>query len=194
MLEKATSNSINIMYETKNEHTLIYIINEQGNIFTYIAPDSRREEYLVRIYEFCKNTVATLNSIEETPQVNPKIPTAKIAIDNRGTPSFDNVTKQLEETHLLKFSRSSTLKATIEPGANSIHTYRVSSIDRQSAPALLKDLVSPVRASFSGAQIFPTLTGVEFTKMDAKLLKSGSNSFFLEKYRVEFVMARALGG
>jgi len=194
LLEKASTNSISLMYETKNEHTLIYIINEQGNIFTYIAPDSRREEYLVRMYEFCKNVVTTINSIEEIPQVSPKIGVLKIQIDNRGTVTYDNVANQLEEMHLLKFNRSTILKADIVPGEKGIHQYQVSSVDRQSAPAQLKDLVTPVRQSFAGAPLIPTLTNITFTGDASSLYKNGSNSFFLEKYRVEFILTRALHG
>ncbi len=194
LIEQVQSNSITIFYEQNNGHTLLYVINEQGNLFTFIAPEKLREEFTIRLYEFCKNTIGILNSIEEIPQINPKISVQRITLSSRGDTTLDNMSVQVEEAHLMRFNRSTVLKAAIQASADSNHQYSISSVDRNSNTATLKELIIPIRQTFHGTHITPTLTGIEFSGDTNLIFQNGSNSFFLEKYRLEFILAQALKG
>lgn len=192
LLEHARKNSLSIFFEQKESHTLLYTVNEQGNLFTFITPNTMREEVTIRLYEFCKNTIAALNTMDETPRVNDTITVQRINIDARGNVSLDNLTVQVKEAHLMKFSRSTTLNALIHSEKKSPHLYSISTVECASEAAPLKGLIAPLARTFKGRIAAPTLTAVNFTGDTEPVLRSGSNSFFLEKYRLELILSRAL--
>ncbi|PKL36059.1 MAG: hypothetical protein CVV44_17715 [Spirochaetae bacterium HGW-Spirochaetae-1] len=189
---KRKKNSISIIYEDKKEHVLMYILDERGNIFSFVKPQADKEQALLHLYEFSKNVIESINNEKVISRINVKIEVLKLARSKQGEVSFSNESSFLADLHLMKFRTVKPTVAIIARYNDNQYYYCIKTPGASTDFTPLKNLsqkLSGIKTQIGGNGL---ISAIEFNGIRDEDMEMGSAVYFLEKYRLEFVLAKLL--
>ncbi len=179
---KRSAREITIVYEEKQKYLIVYVIDENGNIFTFIK---RRDvsETPGGIYRFCINTINGMNKLGGR-SLNENIRCFKLEFDRFGKFEFRDHSKKMMQMNYLSTKISGALHVEVVESAGEFFY------------TLIKDgmKIGPVApASLSGAakKLDPLNSGIieivdiKFQNLPEDLADSGSTVYFRERYNIE---------
>ena len=189
-----TENSISIIYEENREALIIYILNEKGNIFTFIRPIANKEEILMYIYGFSYNVIRHVNSADSVSHIKEDVFIYRLAVDKFEKHKFENQTRWFEEMYLLKYKTKKPLSVIIKKDKNKKNIYKFhfsQSLETdfvliEEVPRLIMEMRS------KGLKIANMVDDLSLEKPQKEELNAGSTIYFIEKYRLELLIDRAL--
>ncbi len=193
--EKRRPNFISIFYDEKGDYVFVYVINENGNIFTFMKGRNKKEEALSYIYFFSRYVINRINSYHSIPDINDNIMVMKVAADRFGRVEFVNESKSLEELFLVKYQKRKGMVLEVSRGGGET-AYTVTFPDgARIGPLNLAGLPGAVTRYRSTRGGFPEfVSDISFSDATKEDLSLGTSLFFLEKYRAELVVNKALKG
>jgi adenylate cyclase, class 1 len=189
-------NSIAIAYEEKGNFFITYVINETGNLFSFIKPVSMKEEFLIYLYDFCQNLFKRISKVFE--QKNGKkneIKINKIKTDKFGELTVSDETANIKGKLILISENKRGLSAAIEKRGNETF-YNIVYQDRTSSGFVsFKDL-----GKISAKLLLDKKKGINVTSIVRDLVFSnskdqsmmGSTVYFLEKYKIESMIEKGM--
>ncbi|MCP4137359.1 MAG: hypothetical protein GY754_40705 [bacterium] len=185
-------NSITIVYEEIGEFVFLYIINEKGNIFTFIRPQKKKEEVLVYAYAFSKNVIQQVNDIDDLPKINKNISVFRFKMDKHGNRSFENESGILPEILLSKYQLDNALNIQISKYMAKEPMYSVKKADNEYSEFLpgkpfLEKVRSVVNTESGKLNIIQDITFNDLKKNDLKL---GTTLLYRQKYVLEMNLDR----
>jgi adenylate cyclase len=188
--DKRRGNSISVIFETRGEHSLIYVINEGGNIFNFIVRQEMRERALVCLYEFLKNIIAAVNRERSIPGVNDVIEVLGLTQKKTGEISFSNESSFIKDLHLLKFQACKPMAAVINRHDGKEFQYCVKSSLEATDFTPLGALGPKVKALKKPQNTVPYISGIEFNDLKKTDLSLGTTIYLVTKYRLESIIAK----
>ncbi len=191
---KRRPNFFSFLYEEKGDYLFVYVINENGNLFTFMKQKSRKEEVLSYMYYFCRYVINRINRYNSIPDINDNIMVYRITVDRYGKIEFVNESKNLEELFLIKYQKKKALALTVNRSGSNETTYTITFPDNTSTgPLRLSEIPAAVVRYRSEYGAFPEhVYDIYFQEMTKGDLTLGSSLFFLEKYRAELIIDKAL--
>ncbi len=194
MYKMRKKNSITIVCEESGEYVLLYVINERDNLFTFIRPKRIKDETIMFLYDFCQNMLARISANESLPRVNQGIQFFQIVIDRSGKLSFENKSRWVQELYLVKYKtrKALTVRMTRREGAET--QYAVAVQDGAAQALLPLNQVSGQVASMRKANpaCFAAVHDMIIEGMLENEVQLGSTPYFLEKYRLELIIGKAV--
>lgn len=187
---KRITGAINIIYEEKPKYLVIYVIDENGNIFNFIKKKSEASpfEYL---YRFCGNTLKNIKTSKTNRSVNPDIYCHRLEVDKFGKFNFRDESRKMRELDQISSDFPDGIK--VEVINNQGQTYYI--VNRKQAsigPALysaMNEKLKQLRTSASGPM---EIIDLKFRHFPDEKLEAGSTHYFLEKYKLEKIMGSSL--
>jgi adenylate cyclase, class 1 len=189
-------NAISIVYEEVGEIVIIYVINEKGNLFTYIKPKAVKDPALMALHEFSRNAIKRLRQYDDYSQLDEStLHIWSLRRDRIGRMSMSDDTKEVENMYLARFKASSALSATIARHSAGEFMYNFTFPDGTSSGYLpIKDL--PVIGSrikelkSRGQTTYALVRDIHFSDITEEECGDGTSQFYHEKYKLEYVIDR----
>ena len=192
----AEKNSIAIAYEEKGNFFICYIMNEAGNIFTFIKPLQIKEEFLIYLYDFCQNIYKRVGKIIEPANGKKnEIKINKLKTDKFGELTITDETASVKGKLILISENKRGLTAAIEKRENETF-YNIVFPDMTSSGfvsfknlgSISGKLVQDIR---KGLITSIAVRDLVFSNMkDPNVL--GSTLYFLEKYKIESMLEKSV--
>ncbi|MCU0849552.1 MAG: class I adenylate cyclase [Spirochaetes bacterium] len=191
LYSRRKSNAVTVIYEERGPHIILYVINEKGNIFTFIRPAKFKEEIIIQMYQFCRDAISQANAVISKSYLQPIIDIVtvyRLTVDKFGKRSYDNESKWVEEIYLIKYKSkiSSTADISIQEGGSAL--YRINLPGGSIGPVPLNQIQMEVSGIDKGGDTGTILCGINVKGPREKLVSMGTTLHFMEKYRLEFLI------
>ena len=199
VIEHSRGKAITMAYEESGQQLILYMINEKGNLFTFFKPANMKRDFLVNIYGFCINTgknIAPFRAEEEIDSASMQC--FSLGVDRRGQVIIDDETNRIRGDYLATYSRSKSLRVQIAKHMSDETFYNIIFPDEISSGFMtmnefysvgqkMKDLMC------SNIEFIPCIGEIVYTDLKEKEKQLGSTLYFVEKYRLEFIVSSMLG-
>ncbi len=187
--------SLTITYEESGDMFIVYVLNENGNIFTSIKPMSVKEKVMIYIYNFCAKAIGAITQATGVPTINNHIYVKKLAKDKYGTVTFTNESSILDDLHSYKYSDEYKLSMSISKYSQNETLYSIQFPDKTKTAflplkTLTGQLATMAKTGTSTAGALNMIHEINFTDLRPEDYKFGSTVFLLEKYRLEILLDR----
>jgi len=184
---------ITVVYEEKEEHLVIYVINERGDLFTYIKSRGLRDAALAAMFDFCRNLEKRLSREPDQTMAPGQTRFFHLRVDRMGKLSVLEDTKSVEEMYLTAYKNSHALAATVARHMGEEPFYDIHFPDNVSSGYMtMRELYSvgeKTRAlRVEGYGTTTLLRDVICADLRPEEAAAGSGPYFLEKYRVELLI------
>ena len=195
MYKLRKKNSFTVIYELRSEFIFTYAINENGNIFTFVNQKGWKDEVLVYFYSFCQNVIGRVRAAKTNPDLNQEVQIFNLAVDKFENHTIANETKKIYEMMILKYDPGFAFAAEVMKYRAEKPLYAVVFSNRSKGNnLLLKDIPEIVNEKISGGmKIHPFLKDVIFLDPRDEDLNLGSVIYFIEKYRIEYMLGKYKG-
>lgn len=194
MYKMRKKNSITIVGEESGEYALFYVINERDNLFVFIRPKRIKDETILFLYDFCQNILGRISSNESLPRINQGIQYFQIVIDRSGKLTFENKSQWVQELYLVKYKTRKALSVRVARtgGADTNYALAVQGGAAQS-PVPLNQIAAQAAAMIrANPSCFAAVNNMVIEGMPDKEIRLGSTPYFLEKYRMELIIGKAV--
>jgi adenylate cyclase, class 1 len=187
-------NSILLVQEERKGAIIIYCINEQGNLFSFIRPLSIAEEVLMYCYGLCVSAIKKVNTAAGINRIRDEISVYKLSIDRFDNRELENQTRWCEEVYVLRYKSKIQLRSVVECGEGGKNRYsivfpnnsRSEFLDVERLPLLLKKLRE------KGAAIPRCISDIDLKNRKPQDTDLGSTPYLLEKYKLELLIENSL--
>lgn len=193
----AQKDSISIIYEEKGSFIFAYVINENGNLFSFFCPIVKKDVFLVYLYDFCLNII---KRIKATCILSKKI-TGGICLkciksDRFGKLSITDESQLIRKKHSIQFNSIGALVASVSKHKEKETLYNIIFPDKTSSGFIaysrmvsIAHILIELRDNGIASNIIRDLV---FNDLTDEEIESGSSLYFLEKYKLEFVLEKAI--
>jgi hypothetical protein len=187
-------NYITAVFEENGESLLVYVINERDNIFTFIKPLKMRDDVIVFLFDFCNNVVNRINKLDSLHHVNQGLQLMQLTVDRFGKSAFENKSHWAEELYLVKFKTRRALCARVSKytGPETMYALALQGETRQDLVPLKGVPAQAGEFRRSDGSVALAIQDVVFTDLKEDEIQLGSTPYFVEKFRIELMMDKAL--
>jgi len=187
---RRTAGSITLVYEDKSRFYVIYVIDENGNIFSYIKKKADNSP-LECAYRFCGNTVKNLHVSNTGRSVNPDIFCHRLEVDRFGKFSFRDETRKMRELDTISTGLPDALKVEVINNQGQVY-YIIRQKEINIGPVVVSAIHEKLRQLKSSGSGHLEIIDLKFRNFPAEKLEAGSTLYFLEKYKLEKMMGSTL--
>lgn len=181
---KKINNIITMVCEERQKYFMIYVIDENGNLFTFIKRKGEGDPLPV-YYRFCMNTIANIKQAKTGKNISDDIQFYKLEVDKFGKINFKDDSKNLRQLDSL-FSNTDN-GITVDVGSKegkTLYSIRGSGLKPDAVtlagiPDKLKEL---------GKKRTSEIVEIKFHNLASERMEMGSTIYFYEKYRLEKVI------
>ncbi len=193
LYEKRHNNAITVVYEETGDLSVLYVLNERGNLFAFYKPAKAKEDALICLIAFARNVLAHINDGKVLPVINRKIPVYRLAVDRYGKFTFEDETLQWEGIYLAKYGKKKSLLVVIRKDGDADPLYSIGlDNDRMYPYAALASIPRNVKSLEGLGSAVLLVSDIQFPGQTRNDMLMGSSPYFLEKYRLELVIDRAV--
>lgn len=185
---KRINRSITMIYEEKQAHSIIYVIDENGNLFVY--KKKRGDGGAVpAVYRFCINTLLNIKKSNPNLHINEEISCFRLEVDKFGKINFKDDSRNIRQ--LDSFNSNPENCLLIDIAMKDDNTYyavrgsgaRTKAVSIQRITDKLKEL---------GRSINSEIIDIKFHNFSEEKLETGSTIYFYEKYKIEKIIGSTL--
>ncbi len=181
---KRINNSVSMVYEEKQKYLMIYIIDENGNLFTFVKRKGEGDP-LSGCYRFCVNTITNIRKSKFGKSINEDINCYKLDVDKFGKVNFKDDSRNVRQ--LESFYGNNENAIMIDVGykdGNSI--YSVKNNGQRTNPVTLTGIPGILKSI--GKHRDCEILDIKFHNFPSEKMEIGSTIYFYEKYRIEKVI------
>ena len=187
---KRENSCITIVFENRQRFNVIYIMDEVGNIFTFVKR-KLNNDYFPGIYRFCTNTLSNIQKFHtgKGKYSVEKIKCLKLDIDKYGRISFKDDSLISSQRDSLYKVNEDALMIDIELN-NNIALYSIKSsavningIGLNQIPEKLKEI---------GKDPMSDIIDIKLHNFPTERMELGSAIYFYEKYKIEKIIGNIL--
>jgi adenylate cyclase class 1 len=194
MFKLCRANTITIFYRDCGNIIIIHVVNERGNLFSFIKSKSLKDEATVCVYDFCKNIIKRLNGSNAVHAINQKTPVYKISTDKFGKTAIENITNTIDGVYLVRFKDIHPLRSTVFQSSGRENAYMLSPVGEKNKTAVslaeTPEKILMMKREIPGLDFF--ITEIDFSGDIRENNLPGTTPYFLEKYRLELIIDKAL--
>lgn len=181
---KRVNSTITMVFEDKQKYTMIYVIDENGNLFTYIKRKGEGDP-VPACYRFCMNTISNIRKAKIGKNINEDIQCYKLDVDKFGKFSFKDDSRNVRQLDSLYSNTENGIMVDVAlKDGNTFYSIRTSggrtsAVTLSGIPAILREL---------GKKRTCEIIDIKFHNFPADKIEVGSTIYFYEKYRIEKVI------
>jgi adenylate cyclase class 1 len=192
----AQDKAITVVYEERDDIIVTYVINETGNLFVFLKSKKDREQFLISLFDFCKNIIKRVNEKRDYPVIKPdELKVYLLVRDRFGKLTIENRTSAIEQEYVLKYRPEESLVAYISKYMAEETFYNILFPDNVSSGFMsikeiysVTDRVRELRKN--GLTVYHSVRDIVFSDLRKEDLVVGSTLYFLEKYKLEFMIQK----
>lgn len=188
--------AITIVSEEKNEHLVVYVINEKGNLFVFYKNRKAKDQILMTMYDFCRNVIKRVNENNSAAGIGENsIKFYSIKSDRAEKISFLDESEAVQKMYLANFKAPHALVVSVSHKMGDETFYNVVFPDNVSSGFMtMKEsysIAEKVRElRLKGYETFCLVRDLVLDSTMSEDAEWGTSQYFLEKYRIEFIMDR----
>jgi adenylate cyclase, class 1 len=187
------NNGISIIYQESNKHLFSYVINERGNMFTFVTSASLKNERLENLYSFSLNVINTINSFHYFPDIIKRITVYRLNLDKEGNYSVTEETGMIKALQAKKTSRENSADALISRYMTRDNYYSLKFSDNTSTEFIplekLPEIVNNLRINKN--RDLQMINNIEISDVKSEDISTGTSIYFIEKYRIELMIGKS---
>lgn len=181
---KRTNSAITMVYEEKPKYMMIYIIEENGNLFTYIKRKGEGDPVPCS-YRFCVNTILNLKRSNSGKTINEDILCYRLDVDKFGKINLKDDTRNVRQ--LDSFYNNTENGIMVDVGLkDGISLYSLRSSSGKSGAVSLSGIPEKLREM--GKNRTCEILDIKFHNFPKERTDIGSTLYFYEKYRIEKII------
>ncbi len=185
---KRSNSNITMVYEDKPKNFMIYIIDENGNLFTFIKRKGEGDP-APGSYRFCMNTISNIKKSNCGKNINEDIQCYKLDVDKFGKVVFKDDSRNVRQLDSLYSNTDKGIM--IDVGLNDGNTlYSVRTSGGRTGAVTLSGL--PEKLKEIGKTRTCEILDIKFHNFPVERMEIGSTIYFYEKYRIEKVIGSIL--
>ena len=194
----ARNNAITIIFEEKGDVAIFYVRNESGNFFVFFKPKKLMDQFLIFLYGVCKGIIQKVNTgTGRTLMGENSLQVMRLQSDKFGKVSFQLCTGLIEEEYLTKYSSSTTLTVTVAKHMGDDVFYDVRFPDGTSSGFMTINEAYSVSERIRshqerGQELYNIVRELNFSDLQEQDWELGSTVFFLEKFKLEYMVDKCL--
>jgi len=185
---KRANSAITMVHEDKQKYTMIYIVDENGNLFTFIKRKGEGDP-VPGSFRFCMNTISNIKKSNCGKNVNEDIQCYKLDVDKFGKVTFKDDSRNVRQLDALYSNVENGIM--IDVGLSEGNTLysirtsggRTSAVTLSGIPDKLKEI---------GKTRTCEIIDIKFHNFPVARMEIGSTNFFYEKYKIEKVIGSIL--
>jgi adenylate cyclase len=178
---------ITLVYEEAADGLFLYIINENGNVFTFTKAIAKKEEAIINLYNFCQKAIKQVTEHTAWPNNSDAFQIYRLDTDRYGKTSFLDESKMFRAQYLSKFKGDKSISVTILRQPAKEPLFIISFPDgSQSEPTPFKKLIE-VLLRKNPARSYLSLDSILFDGAGIEPINT-SSPYFLNKYRLEIIL------
>ncbi len=187
--------AISIVYEEKNGAIILYAINENGNVFTFTRDKGIKEETLLVMYDFCRNTIRRVNRKILHELREEQIRFHEVRTDRSGRIALSDETQNIETRYLSKYGSAMGLAVEVSMHMGEEHFYNVQFPDEVASGFMtMKEVYSVneklIELRSKGMRTQFLIRDITLSDLTGNEARMGSAPYFLEKYMLEIMLER----
>jgi hypothetical protein len=185
---KRANSTITMVYEDKQKYFMVYIIDENGNLFTYIKRKGEGDP-AAGSYRFCMNTISNIRKSKCGKSINEDIQCYRLDVDKFGKVNFKDDSRNVRQLDSLYSNTENGIMVDVGlSDGNTLYSLR-SSGGRASAVTLSG---IPDKLREIGKNRTCEIIDIKFHNFPVERMEIGSTVYFYEKYRIEKVIGSIL--
>jgi adenylate cyclase, class 1 len=187
--------AMTIFYLESRNNVTIYTFNETGNLFTYVYREDLAKESVLATYLFCRNTLSILKKLKL--QSLPSIEIYRVLVDGARNITLKDETKKIRDLIIINEHTMTSIALRIDKTETWQGHLLVSDKTRDKkeisiGPYPHEEMGRMVKKSMGNKrQDFFQITSCSIKGLKKSDLAAGSAIYFLEKYRMEFLIKQA---
>ncbi len=180
---RRTSGCLTIVYEEKPRYLMIYVLDENGNIFSFIKrkSDSDPFEYL---YRFCVNTLKNIRDSKTGRTLNPDIYCHRLDVDKFGKFTFKDESRKMREMDQISTGFPDGIRVEVINNQGQIY-YMMKRNETTIGPVLVSAIHDKLKELRAGGHVLLEVIDLKFRHFAEDKLEAGTTHYFLEKYKLE---------
>jgi len=185
---KRMNSTISMIYEDKSKYLMIYIIDENGNIFAYIKRKGEGDP-VPGSYRFCMNAISSIKKSNCSKNVNDDIRYYKLDIDKFGKINFKDESKNMRQMDSLYTNTESGIVVDVEFNEGKT-LYSIRNNGEKSGIVTLSGI--PDLLKKIGKKRICEIIDIKFHNFPQERMEIGSTIYLYEKYKIEKVIGSIL--
>jgi len=185
-------------YEERGEAMLCYVIDENGNLFSFIRPTAQRDEVLVYLYGFCRSVLKRLKASSSFSLLaEGNILVHRLAFDKFGKFTVSDESINVHKRYIVGYSGERSIAVQVARHLSDETFYNVLFPDGVSSGFMstgelyaVSDRIRKLRQA--GHDLATCVRDITFTDLTDAEAKLGSTIYLLEKYKLESVIEKGL--
>jgi len=197
VIEKHDVNGISIFCEQKGDYTFAYLFNETGNLFIFFKPKQLQEQFLAYLLAFSKSAAKRIKDIVAFSMLSPdRIKLVSVINDRSGKLSMKDESKYISDIYFSKYGPECAYSVAIRRGQTGEPVYNFLFPDRSETGFIPAKDLSAAAAKLdiykaTGSKIRNFAQDVNFGEAAQGSIKE-SSIYYLEKYKVEFLLDKLI--
>ena len=194
---QADSNGITIFYETKGDCVFGYLFNETGNLFIFNKPKQQGEQFLTSLYSYAKSIAKQVKDSDKFAMLGPdRVKVKNISYDRTGKTVIKDETQAIADKYLSKYGPECGFSVSVRKSQEGELVYNMTFPDRSETGYITqKDLTPAARKLESLRSLHPrignNILNISFGETSKGPIKDTS-VYFLEKYKIEFILDKLM--
>ena len=189
--ERWRRNIMSIVYEVKTLYTFLYVLNEGGNIFSYIVKREHKDAAIVNLCDFLKESVQLVNKNSLVLHLQNEVELVRLEQDKGGKVTLINDTAYLKEIYQNKESFGISFSASVLRDEQEQFNYTLSfSGSKQTPPLPLNQLSAYVTKLARPDNSLPFVSLIKFDNLKKEEHLLGTGVYFAEKARLDTVLSK----
>ena len=187
---KRSTGCVTVVYEDKVKYVVIYIIDENGNVFSYIKKksDTGALEY---VYRFCVNTIKNIRSSNTGRSINPDVFCHRLEVDRFGKFAFRDESRKMRELDTINADFPDAVKVEVINNQGQVY-YLIKQRDVNIGPVVVSAVHEKLKQLKTAGAGPLEIIDLKFRNFPSEKLEAGSTHYFLEKYKLEKMMGSTL--
>lgn len=187
--------AISIVFEEKNGVMIVYVVDENGNVFTFTRDRAIKDETILVMFDFCRNAIRRVNKKILHEIREEQIRFYALKTDRGGRNTLSDETHNVETRYLAKYNSAMGLAVEVSMHMGDEHFYNVLFPDEVASGFMtMKEVYSVNEKVMSlrskGMRTQFLIRDINFTDLTGNEARLGSAPYFLEKYMLELMLER----
>ncbi|MDR3238157.1 MAG: class I adenylate cyclase [Spirochaetia bacterium] len=195
ILGKWRRNMMSIVYENKGPYTFIYVLNEGGNIFSYIVKSEFKNAALATLCRFSIETIQHVNKESLVLSLQNEIELIRLSQEKDGKISFFKDTGFLKDIYQKRAALGEPFSAVIAKDEENRQLYSIQALSGFKTPFVpINSLANVIQTLPKNGVSIPFVAEIKFNNLNKNELLLGSGTYLMEKARIDFMLSKHITG
>jgi len=190
ILGKCHRNMVSVIYENKGSYTFIYVLNEGGNVFSYIVKKELMETAIANLCQFLINTIQNVNKDSLILNLKNELELIQLSKDREGKFVFSNDTAFLKSVYEKKSNLGKAFSAVITKNEGDALYSLETPTGVKTAFVPIDSLANTVQTLPKTDTFVPFISKIKFSNLQKNDLLLGTGIYLTEKARLDLLLSK----